>query len=114
MRESALLKKSASSQPVQLAWNVTCWGATLLIFGCVSFLGFIYTAILSKLHPLSGKQFISAIQTDSVVGHIFKVLLLSIILHWIWKEPTDPFFCIAWRPLHQHFSGRLSQTHLAP
>ncbi|KAL4183364.1 hypothetical protein AMTRI_Chr11g154800 [Amborella trichopoda] len=74
----------ASSQPVQ---NAACLGATLLIVGCVSFLGFFYTAILSKLHPPPANQFISAIQTDRyyclLVPSTLAILVVAVYFHWL-------------------------------
>ncbi|KAF9606831.1 hypothetical protein IFM89_029288 [Coptis chinensis] len=59
-----MLDKSTSTQPTGLKTNVL-WGWCFIVFGCMSFLGFIYAAVLSKLLPPSDNPVLSAIQKDS-------------------------------------------------
>nr|DAD42495.1 TPA_asm: hypothetical protein HUJ06_000725 [Nelumbo nucifera] len=63
MEESDKLGVSASSQSFSSKASL-CWGWILLVLGSVSFLGFFYAAILSKLLPQSQNQILSAIQND--------------------------------------------------
>ncbi|XP_042500974.1 uncharacterized protein LOC122078841 isoform X2 [Macadamia integrifolia] len=54
-----------------------CWGWIFILFGSVSFLGFFYAAILSKLLPQCGNQIMSAIQNDRL--HVPKLKWLVIV-----------------------------------
>ncbi|KAJ6831463.1 uncharacterized protein M6B38_319115 [Iris pallida] len=63
------------------------WGLCFGIFGFISFLGFFYAAILSKLLPPSENQILSAIQKDRyyclLVPLTLPVLVVAVYLHWL-------------------------------
>ncbi|XP_058199296.1 uncharacterized protein LOC131314567 isoform X1 [Rhododendron vialii] len=62
-------------------------GWFFLIFGCVSFLGFFYAAIISKFLPPSDNALISAVQNDRyycfLVPLTLPILVVAVYFHWL-------------------------------
>ncbi|PIA59905.1 hypothetical protein AQUCO_00400642v1 [Aquilegia coerulea] len=63
------------------------WGWCFVAFGCISFLGFLYTAIISNLLPPSQNSVIAAIQNDRyycmLVPITLPVLVVAVYFHWL-------------------------------
>lgn len=63
------------------------WGSIFIVFGFISFVGFFYAAILSKLLPQSENIFLSAIQNDRyyclLVPLTLPVLVVAVYFHWL-------------------------------
>jgi phosphatidylinositol glycan anchor class Y biosynthesis protein len=63
------------------------WGGLLVIVGCVSFVGFVFVAIVSKLFPLSDNPIIQAIQNDRYYCFLapltLPALLVAVYFHWL-------------------------------
>ncbi|CAF2349574.1 hypothetical protein YC2023_123907 [Brassica napus] len=63
------------------------WGCFLVIIGSISFVGFAFAALVSKLFPLSGNPIIQAIQNDRYYCFLapltLPALLVSVYFHWL-------------------------------
>ncbi|CAH8281774.1 unnamed protein product [Eruca vesicaria subsp. sativa] len=63
------------------------WGCFLVIIGSISFVGFVFAALLSKLFPLSDNPIIQAIQNDRYYCFLapltLPTLLVSVYFHWL-------------------------------
>ncbi|CAA7397114.1 unnamed protein product [Spirodela intermedia] len=63
------------------------WGSACLFAGCISFLGFFFAAILSKLLPPFENKFIAAVQHDRyycmLVPLTLPVLVVAVYFHWL-------------------------------
>ncbi|XXG44387.1 hypothetical protein AAC387_Pa01g4208 [Persea americana] len=79
-------EKTTLPHPVHVGAS-TLWGCVFLIFGFISFLMFFYAAVLSKMLPASGNQYISAIQNDRyyclLVPLTLPVVVVAVYLHWL-------------------------------
>ncbi|XP_043724034.1 uncharacterized protein LOC122671020 [Telopea speciosissima] len=86
LQDSDALDMSTSYRSFSSKLNV-CWGWIFVVLGSVSFLGFFYAAILSKLLPPSGNQIMSAIQNDRyyclLVPLTLPVLVVAVYFHWL-------------------------------
>ncbi|CAI0412505.1 unnamed protein product [Linum tenue] len=69
------------------AGRATFWGWFFILIGCVSFLGFFFAAIVSKLLPLSENPIISAVQQDRyycfLVPLTLPILIVAVYFHWL-------------------------------
>ncbi|KAF8115959.1 hypothetical protein N665_0025s0393 [Sinapis alba] len=69
------------------------WGCFLVIIGSVSFAGFLFAALVSKLVPLSDNPIIQAIQNDRYTHTLvapyyyppltLPALLVFVYFHWL-------------------------------
>ncbi|GAB4835251.1 hypothetical protein Ancab_000160 [Ancistrocladus abbreviatus] len=63
------------------------WGLFFIIFGSVSFITFLYAAIISKLLPPLENPILSAIQRDRyycfLVPLTLPVLITAVYFHWL-------------------------------
>ncbi|XP_038699420.1 uncharacterized protein LOC119996741 isoform X2 [Tripterygium wilfordii] len=62
---SFILSGMVSSSKSNLTKTTVFWGWFFVLIGFVSFLGFLFTAVISKLLPASDNPLLSAIQKDS-------------------------------------------------
>ncbi|XP_057955836.1 uncharacterized protein LOC131149423 isoform X2 [Malania oleifera] len=63
------------------------WGWIFLLLGLFFFLGFFFTAIVSKLLPPSSNAIMSAVQNDRyycfLVPLTLPILLVAVYFHWL-------------------------------
>ncbi|WCJ38969.1 hypothetical protein M5689_019996 [Euphorbia peplus] len=63
------------------------WGWLFVGIGSVSFVGFLFAAVVSKLLPLSDNPIISSIQNDRyycfLVPLTLPVLVVAVYFHWL-------------------------------
>ncbi|KAH0860998.1 hypothetical protein HID58_089259, partial [Brassica napus] len=63
------------------------WGCFLVTIGSISFVGFVFVALVSKLFPFSGNPIIQAIQNDRYYCFLapltLPALLVSVYFHWL-------------------------------
>ncbi|RID42244.1 hypothetical protein BRARA_J02149 [Brassica rapa] len=62
------------------------WGCFLVIIGSISFVGFVFAALVSKLFSLSDNPIIQAIQNDRLVS-------LVVISDFHYKTPISRYYC---------------------
>ncbi|KAG5238388.1 phosphatidylinositol N-acetylglucosaminyltransferase [Salix suchowensis] len=62
-------------------------GWLFILMGSVSFVGFLFATVISKLLPLSDNPIISAIQNDSyycfLVPLTLPILVIAVYFHWL-------------------------------
>ena len=87
--EVKMPEKTTLPHPVHVGAS-TFWGCVFLIFGFISFLMFFYAAVLSKMLPASGNQYISAIQNDRYCFYCFYMSFRDVIVVVVVVE----LFCI--------------------
>ncbi|MCL7038525.1 hypothetical protein MKW94_003427 [Papaver nudicaule] len=79
-----MVNVSTTSKPVD---SKAFGGYFFLLLGSISFLLFLFSAILSKLLPPSSNQIISAIQNDRyycfLVPLTLPVLVVAVYFHWL-------------------------------
>ncbi|XP_021648512.2 uncharacterized protein LOC110641186 [Hevea brasiliensis] len=67
--------------------TTTYWGWWLIGIGLVSFVGFLFAAVISKLLPSSDNPIISAIQNDRyycvLVPLTVPILVVAVYFHWL-------------------------------
>ncbi|CAN7068432.1 unnamed protein product [Brassica rapa subsp. trilocularis] len=63
------------------------WGCFLVIIGSISFVGFVFAALVSKLFSLSDNPIIQAIQNDRYYCFLAPLTLpalpVSVYFHWL-------------------------------
>ncbi|CAN0891848.1 hypothetical protein LINGRAHAP2_LOCUS17212 [Linum grandiflorum] len=63
------------------------WGWFFVATGSVSFMGFLFAAIISKLLPLSSNPVVAAIQKDRyycfLVPLTLPILFVAVYFHWL-------------------------------
>ncbi|KAJ8752521.1 hypothetical protein K2173_004809 [Erythroxylum novogranatense] len=72
-------------------WNytkvTTLWSWFLIVAGLVSFIGFVFAAIISKLLPSSDNPIVSAIQNDRyycfLVPLTLPITVIAVYFHWL-------------------------------
>ncbi|RZC79640.1 hypothetical protein C5167_042218 [Papaver somniferum] len=77
---------STTSKPIDA--KATVFGGYLFLFyGSISFLLFLFSAIISKLLPPSSNQIVSAVQNDRyycfLVPLTLPVLVVAVYFHWL-------------------------------
>ncbi|KAK8604959.1 hypothetical protein V6N13_082422 [Hibiscus sabdariffa] len=68
--------------------RTTMWGWLLVGIGSLLFLGFLFTAFISKLLPPSNHHLLAAIRNDSryycyLVPLTLPVLVVAVYFHWL-------------------------------
>ncbi|CAA2958997.1 Phosphatidylinositol N-acetylglucosaminyltransferase subunit Y [Olea europaea subsp. europaea] len=71
----------------QFISNKIVLGWDFVLIGSISFLGFLYVAVISKLLPSSDNAVISAIQNDwyycFLMPLTIPILVVSVYVHWL-------------------------------
>ncbi|KAL9333993.1 hypothetical protein Peur_074132 [Populus x canadensis] len=72
---------------MRLSETATFRGWLFILMGSVSFVGFLFAAVISKLLPLSANPIISAIQNDRyycfLVPLTLPILVSAVYFHWL-------------------------------